>query len=108
MYKKNIINKIMIYLPELIWHLIKEYILGEIINIKSWYYIIYFRKIVIKYIMIKNIPNLLTSKKKYKEIKIREEYKNIYHQNYIIWRYLRNKDGYKCMKKMKIKSISIK
>ena len=46
MYKKNIINKIMIYLPELIWHLIKEYILGEIINIKSWYYIIYFRKIL--------------------------------------------------------------
>ena len=97
-----------IFIPDLLWNKIKEYIFSEIINIKSWYYILYLRKNVIKYILIKNIPNLLTCNKKFKKVKINEKYKNFYYQYHIVWRYLRNKNGEKYMKKIKMKITSIK
>jgi dolichol kinase len=98
----------MIYLPDLIWHKIKEYLFGEIINIKSWYYLQYFRNVVKKNLLIKNIPNLLTCSRRHKKIEINNKLKNIYYQKFIIWRYLKNNKGMKYMKKFSMKIVSIK
>lgn len=95
------------YLPNLIWHKIKEYIFGNIINIKAWYYIKYFRKYVIRNMCINNMPNLLTCNKKSKIVKINNKFKNFYYQNLIIWRIIKKKNK-KYIKKYKIKIVSIR